>query len=114
MSGGGAVLTHTVRMMLELREDFVCVCLDVRNAHNEISRQSVVRELEKVPGLRHLAQHVAICLAGQHSLESAGIAFGKATDGLTQGDSQVCCRIHTIVAVLEVNSFDPTYGDIYS
>ena len=110
MSGGGAVLTHTVRIMLELREDFVCVCLDVRNAHNEISRQSVVRE----PGLRHLAQHVAICLAGQHSLESCGIAFGKATDGLTQGDSQVCCRIHTIVAVLEVNSFDPSHDEIYS
>ena len=37
MPAGGAVLAHTVRMMLELRPEFVCVCLDVRNAHNEIS-----------------------------------------------------------------------------
>ena len=45
MPGGGAVLVHTVRMMLELRPDFVCVALDVRNAHNEISRRTVVEEL---------------------------------------------------------------------
>ena len=67
MPEGGAVLAHMVRMMLELRPEFVCVCLDVHNAHNEISRSAEVRELEKVPGLRHLAQHVAKCLAAHHS-----------------------------------------------
>ena len=88
MPGGGAVLVHTVRMMLEHRPDFVCVCLDVRNAHNEISRRAVVEELEKIPELRHLAQHVATCLASCQHLESGGIAFGEAGDGLTQGDSE--------------------------
>ena len=92
MPAGGAVLAHTVRMMLELRPEFVCVCLDVRNAHNEISRSAVVRELEKVPGLKHLAQHVATCLAAHHSLEAGGIAFGEAEDGLTQGDSEASCE----------------------
>ena len=60
MPGGASVLVHTVRMTLEMRPDFVCVCLDVRNAHNEISRRAVVEALERIPGLRHLAQHVAI------------------------------------------------------
>ena len=75
-------------MMLELRPDFVCVCLDVRNTHNEISRQAVVEALEKIPGLRHLAQHVAICLAAHHILESGGMAFSKAGQGLTQGTAR--------------------------
>ena len=88
MPGGGAVLVHTVRMMLEHRPDFVCVCLDVRNAHNEISRRAVVEEMERVPELQHLAQHVAICLASCQHLESGGEAFGNACDGLTQGDSE--------------------------
>ena len=105
MPGGGAVLVHTVRMMLELRPEFVCVALDVRNAHNEISRRTVVEELEKVPGLRHLAQHAACCLAAHHTLESGGVAFGQAGQGLTQGDSEASglycvgwhchvCRLH--------------------
>ena len=105
MPGGGAVLVQTVRMMLELRPDFVCVALDVRNAHNKISRRTVVEELEKVPGLRHLAQHAACCLAAHHTLESGGTAFGEAGQGLTQGDSEASglycvgwhrhvCRLH--------------------
>ena len=44
MPSGGAVLVHTVRMAVEQRPDFVCVCLDVCNAHNEISRRVVVVE----------------------------------------------------------------------
>ena len=87
MPGGGAVLMHTVRMMLELRPDFVCVALSVRNAHNKISRSTVVEELEKVPGLWHLAQHTACCLAAHHILEPGGVVFGEAGQGLTQGDS---------------------------
>ena len=104
MPGGAGVLVHTVRMTLELRPDFVCVCLDVRNAHNEISRRAVVEALEAIPGLRHLAQHVAICLAAHHTLESGGKAFGKAGQGLTQGDSEAsglyCVGWHRFVVKL--------------
>ena len=61
MPSGGAVLVHTVRMAVEQRPDFVCVCLDVCNAHNEISRRVVVVELEQVPGIRHLHLQVPGC-----------------------------------------------------
>ena len=102
--GGGGILAHTVRMLLELRPDFVCVCLDVRNAHNEVSRSAVVAALEKVPGLRHLAQHVATCLAAHHSLESGGNVWGEAADGLTQGDGEAspcyCVGWHEHVVAL--------------
>ena len=104
MPGGAGVLVHTVRMRLEQRPDFVCVCLDVRNAHNEISRRAVVEELERIPGLRHLAQHVAICLSAHHTLESGGKAFGNAGQGLTQGDSEAsalfCTGWHRFVVKL--------------
>ena len=57
------------RQMLELNPTFVCVALDVQNAHNAMARATVVKELEAVPGLRHLAQHAATCLAAHHSIE---------------------------------------------
>ena len=69
MPGGGAVLSHTVRMLLEQNPTFICVSLDVQNAHNAMARAAVVKEMEAVPGLRHLAQHTAICLAASHSVE---------------------------------------------
>ena len=82
------MLSHTVRQMLELNPTFVCVALDVQNAHNAIARAAVVRELEAVPGLRHLAQHAAICLAAHHSVESGGEEITKAGQGVTQGDAE--------------------------
>ena len=48
-----AVLSHTVRMMLEQIPDFICVALDVQNTHNAISRSAVVRRLDAVLELRH-------------------------------------------------------------
>ena len=72
MPGGAAVLSNTVRMMLEQNPNFVCVFLDVQNAHNAMARAAVVKRLEAVPGLRHLAQHAATCLAAHHAVESGG------------------------------------------
>ena len=110
MPAGGAVLSHTVRQMLELNPTFVCVALDVQNAHNAIARAAVVRELEAVPGLRHLAQHAAICLAAHHSVESGGEEITKTGQGVTQGDAEApglyCVGWHrhvlTLNAVLQL------------
>ena len=88
MPGGAAVLSHTVRMMLEQNPTFVCVALDVQNAHNAIARAAVVKRLEAVPGLRHLAQHAATCLAAHHAVESGGEKITHCGQGLSQGDSE--------------------------
>ena len=84
MPGGAAVLSHTVRMMLEQNPTFVCVALDVQNAHNAIARAAVVKRLEAVPGLRHLAQHAATCLAAHHAVESGGEKITLCGQGLTR------------------------------
>ena len=86
--GGAAKLVHTVRMTLEENPDFVCVCLDMKNAHNEVSRSSVVVGLESQTTLRHLAQHTATCLAAHHRLEAGGKEWGQAGQGLTQGNPE--------------------------
>ena len=88
MPGGAAVLTHTVRMTMEQNPDFVCIAMDVANAHNSIARSTVVKRLEAVPELRHLAQHAATCLAADHAVESGGVQFTSAGQGLSQGDSE--------------------------
>ena len=64
---------------LEANPDFVCVSLDMKNAHNEMSRRSCVLALEAQPELRHMAQHVAICLAAHHRLEAGGETWGVAS-----------------------------------
>ena len=85
---GGAKLVHQVRMMSEKERDFIVVKLDMRNAHNEVSRAAVIEALEKEPSLRHLAWHSATCLASHTGLESQGRLWGLAGEGLSQGDPE--------------------------
>ena len=66
---GGHKLVHSVRMMIEENPDFVVIKVDLRNAHNEVSRASIIEELEAEPTLRHLAWHAATVLAPNHGLE---------------------------------------------
>ena len=103
--GGAAKLVHTVRMTLEANPDFICVALDMCNAHNEVSRKSVVKGLERQTSLRHMAQHVATCLCPSHRLESGGEAWGVAEEGLTQGDPEAgfsyCVACHEEVKELD-------------
>ena len=73
---GGAKLVHSVRMMLESKREFYAVKLDIKNAHNEVSRSSIISALDSEPSLRHLAWHVATCLASTTSLESGGEIWG--------------------------------------
>ena len=85
---GGAKLVHSVRMLLEQRRDFCAVKLDIRNAHNEVSRSSIIEALDKNSSLRHLAYHVATCLAAPTSLEAGGVIWGETGEGHSQGDPE--------------------------
>ena len=85
---GGAKLVHQVRMLSEGNKDFIVVKLDMRSAHNEVSRASVIEALEKEPTLRHLAWHAATCLASHTGLESGGTLWGWAGEGQSQGDPE--------------------------
>ena len=86
--GCGASLVHTVRMMIEAHPDWPCVSVDMRNAHNEVSRAATVEAFEVAPNLQHLALHMGAYLASNHRLESSGEQWGEAEDGHTQGDPE--------------------------
>jgi hypothetical protein len=81
---GGAKLVHSVRMMLELHKDFICIKLDFRNAFNEVSRARIIEVLERESTLNHLTTHAATILAPSNGLESRGILWGKSSEGATQ------------------------------
>ena len=85
---GGHKLVNAVRMMLEENPDFVCIKVDLRNAHNEVSRAAIIEELEEEPTLRHLAWHAATVLAPHHGLEIGGIKWGEQEEGKRQGDGE--------------------------
>ena len=46
--GGGTKIVTSVRMLLELRRDFICVQLDMENAFNSTRRAAVIRAMEAV------------------------------------------------------------------
>ena len=102
---GGAKLVHQVRMMCEERRDFIVVKLDMRNAHNEVSRAAVLEALEREPTLRHISWHAATCLASHTGLESGGELWGEAGEGMSQGDPEAsgwfCVAWHEDVRELD-------------
>ena len=83
---GGHKLVHSVRMLMEANRGWVCTKLDFENAHNTISRASIVEVAEAEPALRHLAQYLGASLAPPSALEVKGRVVGEAGDGLNQGD----------------------------
>ena len=85
---GGSKLVHQVRMMSEKNPSMVFVKVDMRNAHNEVSRASVLEALEREDTLRHLSWHVATCQASHTGLESGGRIWGWAGEGQSQGDPE--------------------------
>ena len=86
--GGAHKLVHGVRMLMERHKDWVCVKIDIKNAHNSVSRASVVEAMEEEPSLRHMAMHLATTLAPPSALESHGVVWGESGDGLCQGDGR--------------------------
>ena len=85
---GGHKLVNAVRMLLEENPTFICIKIDLRNAHNEVSRAAIIEELEAEPTLRHLAWHAATVLAPNHGLEIGGVKWGDQEEGKRQGDSE--------------------------
>ena len=102
---GGAKLVHSVRMMLEQKREYFAVKLDIKNAHNEVARSSIIVALDREPTLRHLAWHVATCLAPTTSLESGGKIWGETGEGHSQGDPEAsgcfCVAWHQEVIALD-------------
>ena len=85
---GGHKLVHAVRMLLEENRDWICIKIDVENAHNSISRASILEVVEGEPELRHMAQHLATILSSPSSIETGGKVVGEAGDGLCQGEAE--------------------------
>ena len=75
-------------MMSEAHTDWPVVAIDLTNAHNEVSRASVVEGFKSVQTLQHLALHIAAYLASHHRLESSGEQWGEAGEGHAQGDPE--------------------------
>ena len=103
---GGAKLVHQVRMLSEKNPGMVVVKVDMRNAHNEVSRAAVLDALEREPTLRHLAWHQATCQASHTGLETGGKLWGWAGEGQSQGDPEAgawfCVAWHLEVRELNV------------
>ena len=52
MCGGVEHLAHTVTVMLETRPDWCVLLVDIKNAFNSISQESILREtLAHLPGV---------------------------------------------------------------
>ena len=83
---GGHKLVHQVRRAMEEHRDWVVLKMDVRNAHNEIWRSSIIKSLEDDPTTQHLAWFAAAILAPNTGLETGGKLWGEQGDGETQGD----------------------------
>ena len=98
---GAAKLVHCIRMTMENHAEFICVKLDFKNAFNEIWRSRVVLALEEEETLYHLAQFAAILQSPASGLESKGVIWGEAAEGVTQGDPTsglfFCVGIHKFV-----------------
>ena len=83
---GAAKLVHTVRMMMELNPDLVAVKIDVKNAFNQVHRESIISALSDDPSLQHMAWSAACQLGSEHGLETGGKLWGVSGVGATQGD----------------------------
>ena len=104
-TAGGHKLVHSVRMAAEFHRSWVVVKLDLKNAHNEMSRAATLEELEAEPTLRHLAWHAAMVLAPNNSLETRGEVWGEQEEGNIQGDPEAsgffCVGLHRNVRTLD-------------
>ena len=81
-----------MRSLLNFKQDFVCVKVDMRNAYNEQSRRACIDAFTEEPTLRHLAHFCAVTLAPVNGLETGGSLWGEASEGDTQGDSAASMR----------------------
>jgi hypothetical protein len=89
ISGGLEILIHTVRAILELKENWLCVKTDIENAYNSISREQIFNELQsKLP---ELTPFVSYSIGKSNSIvyndSKEGITFKvEMSSGVCQGD----------------------------
>merc|ERR1711867_61898 len=69
---GAGKLVNSIRGLLALHPDWVCVGADVKNCFNEFSRKAVLDVILTAPELAHLATFSAAILAPDNPLESGG------------------------------------------
>ena len=79
-------MVNSIRGLLALHPDWVCVGADVKNCFNEFSRKAVLDVILTAPELAHLATFSAAILAPDNALESGGEVWGSTGKGLCQGD----------------------------
>ena len=106
MSKGGCnKLFFGIRMLLEYRQDFVCVKLDCRNAFNCCSRARLLKVYSDEPSISHLACNAAINLAFNTVLEDRGSKWGEGAEGFSQGgpksSPEFCVSWHEYVKFLD-------------
>jgi hypothetical protein len=62
--------------MYERNSNMMVVKVDMRKAHNEVTRAAVVEALEREPSLKHLAWHQATFQASQtNAWEAVGLGW---------------------------------------
>jgi hypothetical protein len=87
MSPAGATkLVQTVSMVMEINPDMVALKIDVKNAFNQVHRESIISALSDDPSLEHMAWSAACQLASEHGLETGGKLWGASGVGATQGE----------------------------
>ena len=69
---GASLLTRCVAGVLNTHRNFVCFCIDLRNAFNEMSRRAVLDVLANEPNLSHLVSFTALILSPEPALETGG------------------------------------------
>ena len=110
VSGGLSLLVLGVRLMLEVRPDFIVVKLDLRNAYNEVKRAAVLRALQGSASLRSLAPlfYATHAQPAKIHLSTAGMpaADFASEEGVHQGDALAspafCAAIHEAVCELDL------------
>ena len=83
---------------------WVCVKLDVDNAHNAMARAAILETVEMEQSLRRLTLHYAATSAAPTALESGGQVREEGEEGLTQGrpgsSGRFCVGLHPDVRQL--------------
>ena len=62
--------------------------LDFANAHSEVSRAALLKELSLIPSLKHLTQNIAVSIAAHTTLVSNDKRWWEAGDGMIQGSAE--------------------------
>ena len=83
---GAAKLAFSVGGTLRSDPDIAFCCINLRNAFNECSKTAILEVLGSGESMDHLTSFAATILAPTEALESGDDRWGKAEEGVVQGD----------------------------